>query len=104
MHDHTKIDSFGKERAESYDESISHLIPINENLLYLMKLILDDCPPNANLLCIGAGTGNEIIQLAQAFPQFNFTAVEPSASMLEVCTRKLEKLNLLNRCIDSWIH
>ncbi|MNJ94900.1 ubiquinone/menaquinone biosynthesis methyltransferase [compost metagenome] len=98
MHDHSKLDAFGKDRAKSYDQSNTFMAPINANLHHLIKIILSELAPHSKILCVGAGTGTEIIELAEAFPQFTFVAVEPSASMLEVCREKLQKLNLLDRC------
>lgn len=98
MNDHSKLDSFGKDRAKSYDQNNGHMIPIYENLHYLIKILLSELAPQSKILCVGAGTGSEIIELAEAFPTFTFVAVEPSKSMLDVCHEKLQKLNLLNRC------
>lgn len=98
MNDHSKLHSFGKDRAKSYDQNNVHLIPIFENLYYLIKILLSEIAPNSKILCVGVGTGNEIIELAEAFPKFTFVAVDPSISMLEVCQEKLQRLNLLDRC------
>ena len=98
MNSHSKLDSFEKERAKSYDQSNGHLTLIFENLHYLIRIILSENSPSSKILCVGVGTGNEIIELAKAFPKFTFVAVDPSLSMLEVCQDKLEKLNLLDRC------
>lgn len=98
MHNHSKLDSFGKDRANSYDQGNSHLVPILDNLHYMIKIVLSELAPNSKILCVGAGTGSEIIELAAAFPKFTFLAVEPSEAMLEVCREKLQKLNLLDRC------
>lgn len=83
--------------AKSYDQN-SFMISINQNLHDLIKAILNDLPSKAKILCVGVGTGTEVIMLAEAFPEFTFVAVEPSESMLEVCRDKLQKLNLLDRC------
>lgn len=98
MNDHLKLDTFGKDRAKSYDKNNAHLVPIFENLHYLIKILLSEIAPNSKILCIGVGTGNELIELAEAFPKFTFVAVDPSISMLEVCQEKLQSLNLLDRC------
>ena len=67
MADH-KIDSFGKERAKAYDQSNSFMAPIYENLHYLITVILSELVPHSKILCVGVGTGTEIIKLAEAFP------------------------------------
>src|SRR4051794_1322180 len=45
-----------------------------------------------------AGTGHELICLADRFPGWRFVAVEPSASMLDVCRRKAEERGIAARC------
>lgn len=98
MANHTKQHAFGKEHAAGYDARNSHLLPVNENLLYLVSVILADLPADSKILSVGAGTGSEIIALAQFFPQFTFTAVDPSEYMLEVCRERLKERGLLSRC------
>jgi tRNA (cmo5U34)-methyltransferase len=51
-----------------------------------------------NILCVGAGTGAEMIQLAQTFPQWTFIAVDPSDVVLEVCRQRLDTLGIIDRC------
>lgn len=84
--------------ADAYDDKFAKLSPINENLHFLIQLILQELPSDANILCVGAGTGTEIIKLANAYPGWCFKAVEPSAPMLKVCQDKLQKHGILSRC------
>lgn len=91
-------DFFTKELAQAYDEKNSKLSAIAENMHFLIRLILKDLAAGSNILCIGVGTGAEILSLAQAYPQWTFVGVDPSASMLEVCKERLEKAGILNRC------
>jgi tRNA (cmo5U34)-methyltransferase len=44
------------------------------------------------------GTGTELIHLAQHFPQWQFTAVEPAAPMLDICRQKAEESGIASRC------
>lgn len=57
-----------------------------------------ELPTNAQILCIGVGTGEEIDYFAKRFPQWTFTAVEPSGAMLDVCRNKAEKEGFASRC------
>jgi tRNA (cmo5U34)-methyltransferase len=44
------------------------------------------------------GTGSELIDFAQTFPQWKFTAVEPAAPMLDICRQKAEEYGIASRC------
>ncbi|MBY8974944.1 class I SAM-dependent methyltransferase [Rhodobacteraceae bacterium NNCM2] len=89
---------FNREMAERYDERNSRLAPISDNLHFLMRLVLDDLPPRARILCIGVGTGADILALAEARPEWTFVGVDPSPEMLEVCRNKLRRADILARC------
>jgi tRNA (cmo5U34)-methyltransferase len=89
---------FDREMAESYDTRNSSLAPISENMHFLVRLVLEDLPKDASILCVGVGTGAEILSLARDNPGWRFVAVDPSAEMLEVCRKKLIEEELLDRC------
>ncbi len=89
---------FNKEASEKYDERNKGLAPIFENMHFLIQLILKDLPENSRILCVGVGTGAEILSLAKEYPQFTFVGVDPSAEMLEVCQKKLEAVGVTDRC------
>lgn len=89
---------FGKDQAENYDERWSKLAPINNGLHFLSRIILSDLPVNSNILCVGAGTGAELLFLAREFPDWSFTALDTSAEMLEVCRKKSEDAGISARC------
>ncbi|WP_133796382.1 class I SAM-dependent methyltransferase [Prosthecobacter fusiformis] len=63
-----------------------------------MYAVFSKLPTQARILCVGAGTGAEIIYLAQKNPGWHFTAVEPSAPMLDVFHRKAEECGITPRC------
>jgi len=89
---------FNREIAEAYDGRNSALTPISDCLHFLMHLVLADQPVNARVLCVGVGTGAEILTLAIANPGWSFVGVDPSGEMLEVGRRRLEEAGLLQRC------
>ena len=55
---------FNREIAEAYDRRNSALAPISDALHFLMRLVLADLPIDARVLCVGMGTGAEILSLA----------------------------------------
>lgn len=91
-------DSFTPEHAQAYDARNSKLSAISNTMHFLIRLVLQDLPANARILCVGAGTGAEILSLAQAYPAWSFLGVDPSAAMLEVCDRNLQAAGISDRC------
>jgi tRNA (cmo5U34)-methyltransferase len=89
---------FDQKVSTSYDERNRKVGAINENLHLLIRLILADLPADAHILCVGVGTGMEIVRLAEIFPQWRFTGVDPSAAMLDVCRNRLQENQLESRC------
>jgi tRNA (cmo5U34)-methyltransferase len=71
---------------------------MRDALHLLTAAVLGELPDAARVLSVGAGTGLEIAYLAQRFPGWRFTAVEPSGPMLAVCRRKMEELGVAHRC------
>lgn len=87
-----------KTHAVAYDQKFVKLAAMRDALPLLISAIFADLPVEARILCVGAGTGHELIYLAQKFPQWHFTAVEPSAPMLEICRQKAEAGGIASRC------
>ena len=90
---------FDKKQAASYDERFAKLAPIRDALHLLMGGILSELPAEARVLCVGVGTGAELLALAKRFPGWRFTAVEPSAPMLEICRRRAVEESIEERCV-----
>lgn len=90
-------DSFGPSHAASYDETWAKLSPMRDGILFLASILFRDLPRDARLLCVGSGTGQELLALARVFPDWRFVAVEPSKSMLDVCRRNAEKAGIAAR-------
>lgn len=101
----TVIDHF-TEAAKVYDEKNRQLAPIADNMHFLIRLILKNAPVRARILCVGVGTGAEILSLSKAFPEWTFVGVDPSVGMLNVCRERLEAAGVLSRCelIQGYVH
>lgn len=91
-------DFFNQDMARRYDERNSKLSAISDNLHFLVRLVLADLPARARILCVGVGTGAEILSLAKARPEWSFVGVDPSKEMLEVCRDRLEREGVGERC------
>ncbi len=89
---------FGKEMAASYDKGNAVFAPLRDALNFLVRTILSELPSDAKILCVGVGTGSEVIDFAQTFPQWRFTLVEPAAPMLNICRQKVEDFGITSRC------
>ena len=86
-----EITAIFNKQASSYEQQWSKMASINDALYLLTSTVLSELPLKANILCVGAGTGAEILYLAQKFPEWHFTAVEPSTAMLDVFRRRAEE-------------
>lgn len=89
---------FDQKCASGYDQQWSKMAPLRDALHLLIAAALSDLRADARILCVGVGTGPEMIYLAERFPGWRFVAVEPSAPMLEVCRRKAEERGIAVRC------
>ena len=89
---------FNEDHAATYDTRYEKLAAQRDALHLLLRILFGSLPENARLLIVGAGTGTELLALAAAFPRFTFTAVEPSAPMLDVCRRRTAEAGLADRC------
>jgi tRNA (cmo5U34)-methyltransferase len=90
--------AFDESHAAAYDEKFAKLAPIRDALHLLIGAVFSPLPAQARILCVGAGTGAEIMYLAHKNPGWHFTAVEPSAPMLAVFRRKAEAGSIADRC------
>jgi tRNA (cmo5U34)-methyltransferase len=86
------------QQASGYDKQWIRMAPINNGLYFLLESVFAELPSEARILCVGVGTGKELIHLANRFPGWRFTAVEPSGAMLDVCRRRVEDVGISSRC------
>lgn len=93
-----KTPVFDKKFAASYDQSTDKSAPMMNALRYLTRLILADLPENARILCVGVGTGSELFALAEAYPQWQFTALDPAPAMLDICRARAADEGVTGRC------
>jgi tRNA (cmo5U34)-methyltransferase len=86
-------------QATSYDQQWAKMAAINDALHLLMGGVLADLPQKANVLCVGVGTGAEVLYLAKRNPEWRFTAVEPSTAMMAVFRRRADEHQISSRCV-----
>lgn len=98
MQDQQSPSLFDQKVAASYDGKTALWVSGRDALFSLIRLIFAELPAEARILCVGVGTGTEMIALAQAFPQCQFTAVEPAPVMLNICRQKAEENGITSRC------
>lgn len=91
------VSFFSGKVASEYDERAKRNAPLIDGMYYTIYLALKDLAPNAQILSVGTGTGNEIFYLAQKFPNWNFTCIEPAKQMAEILQEKIEAAKLKDR-------
>lgn len=92
------MEPFGKEHAAIYDNQFQNIAPVRDGLQLTVRLALSGLPENASLLCVGAGTGTEVLTLADAYPRWRFCLVEPATAMLDIARKRLNEAGLSDRC------
>lgn len=89
---------FNREMADAYDRRNSALTDISNCLHFLVRLVLANLRDDARILCVGVGTGAEILSLAAAYPGWSFVGIDPSEEMLAVGRQRLGEAGVLHRC------
>jgi tRNA (cmo5U34)-methyltransferase len=89
---------FDESHAATYDDRFAKLAPFRDALHLVTQFALAELPADARILCVGAGTGAELLHLAAAFPGWRFTAVDPSGPMLRRCRARVEAAGFGGRC------
>jgi len=90
--------AFKNENAANFDKQREKLSPLKDALHLIMQAVFDQLPNDARILCVGAGTGAELLDLAAAFPQWQFSVIEPEADMMAICQQKAQQHQILSRC------
>ncbi|MCF6434504.1 class I SAM-dependent methyltransferase [Pseudoalteromonas sp. MMG022] len=90
--------TFQADEAQSYEQRITRLIPgydlLHELTAAQLKTLL---PDEATILVIGAGTGKDILALAQLNPHWRFIAQDISEDMLAIADQNFTNLGLSSR-------
>ena len=90
--------TFNQEMADEYDKGIRRTFPSYDAMLRLVQAFLrTHCTPQARLLVVGAGGGNELTTLGPSNPDWTFTAVDPAASMLDLARMKAQQAQVADR-------
>lgn len=89
---------FQGQEAQQYDEGMERLIPGYSLVSTLTAAYFKTClPEHAHILVVGAGTCEEVLTLAQAHTNWQFTATDISADMLAVGEQKIQAHQLQSR-------
>ncbi|MCC5883068.1 MAG: class I SAM-dependent methyltransferase [Halomonas sp.] len=94
-----EIKALFDQQASSYDAQWAKTAPIRHCLHLLLGSLFAELPADAQILCVGVGTGDELLYLASKHPGWRFTAVEPSGAMLNICRQRADKEGVAQRCV-----
>lgn len=90
---------FDGDYGRTYRQSIRHSVPGYDSLIELATAaLLQAVPDAARLLVVGPGPGEELIPLLEAFPEAQFTLLEPSRQMREACGALIAAAGAEVRC------
>lgn len=82
--------SFDRDEAGGYDRQMLVRVPLYREMHQLAgALLATRLGPSAQVLVVGAGTGTELVAMAEANPGWHFTAVEPSLPMIDQARAKV---------------
>jgi tRNA (cmo5U34)-methyltransferase len=86
------------ERAAGYDDRVRKIIPGYDILHQIVHVVLSaELPAEASVLVVGAGTGQELLQMSQAHSGWRFTAIEPAKPMADIAQEKLKRAGTADR-------
>lgn len=93
-----EIKSLFDQQAAHYDNQWKKTAPIRDCLHLLLSSLFSKLPVDASVLCVGVGTGDELLYLASSFQGWTFTLVEPSGAMLDICRQRASQAGITSRC------
>ncbi|MEZ4239713.1 MAG: class I SAM-dependent methyltransferase [Myxococcota bacterium] len=85
---------FDRAHAAHYDRQFAALQPLKDALHLCVDVAFAPLPADARILVVGAGTGAELLALAERHPGWTFTGVDPAQAMLDVCAERLAAAGL----------
>ena len=89
---------FAGDYAARYERVIRRVVPGYDDLMLLAHAALRmTVGPQARVLIVGAGTGNELAAYASAEPGWRLTAVEPSGAMISQAKARMSRHGLDGR-------
>lgn len=89
---------FGSEMTSEYDRGIRRTFPAYDQLFRVVHAYLHtELDAASHLLIDGAGGGTELTVFGPTHPQWHFTAVDLSDTMLQLAKQKSEQVELTNR-------
>jgi len=88
---------FDRDLASRYDQGIRLSCPSYDALHRMLGPVFQLLPEDARFLSAGAGTGGEILALAERFAGWRFTGVDVSAAMLGECRSRLAHAGFADR-------
>src|SRR4051794_9947640 len=97
-HGHDRVHDFDDDRARRYGQTARQTLPGYEELHNMASSLPGiELKEEARVLVVGAGTGMELLTLAEQHPQWRLTGVDPSVEMLAVARERLQERRWTDR-------
>lgn len=97
MSEQTDEPLFDESRAKHYEDRFAKLAPLRHALQLVANVSLSNLPEDARVLLVGAGTGAELVPLAELHPGWRFVAVDPAPAMLAQARAHAERVGIHDR-------
>ena len=90
--------------ADNYTEDMIKCVP---HYLQLITSLSECLPKNIivkSILDLGCGNGNVTSQLLKSFPQAEFTLIDASSQMIDICKNRFDghKMNFVESYFEDW--